>query len=80
VTSKEFPNDYDVCWNPIDVDPGKLDPTFLDFSNKRKKQKAKYGGEFFLTTVRADGSHLFIEYFQTDKESGQNKGIICINL
>jgi predicted nucleotidyltransferase len=80
VTGKDFPSDYDVCWNPRHVDSKKLDPVFLDFSNKRKKQKLKYGGEFFLSSAKADGSHLFIKYFQTDKETGQEKGIIRINL
>jgi hypothetical protein len=80
VTSKELPNDYDVCWNTIGVNPKKLDSVFLDFSNNRKKQKANYGGEFFPSSAKADESHLFIQYFQTDKESGLEKGIICINL
>ena len=80
VTEKEFPSDYDVCWNPINVDIRKLDPVFLDFSDKRKKQKSKFGGEFFLSNAKADSSHIFIQYFQTDKETGLEKGIICINL
>jgi hypothetical protein len=80
VTGKEFPNDYDVCWNPINVDVKKLDPTFLDFSNERKKQKSKYGGEFFPSSARADGSRLFIQYFQIDKETGVKKGVIRIKL
>ena len=80
VTSKELPNDYDLCWNTINVNSKKLDPIFLDFSNKRQKQKTKFGGEFFPSTAKADGSHYYIQYFQTDKENGTNKGIICINL
>ena len=80
VTDKEFPSDYDVCWNPLHVDEKKLDPVFLDFSNKRKKQKSKFGGEFFLSSAKADGVHLFIQYFQKDKETGFGKGIICIRL
>ena len=80
VTSKELPNDYDVCWNTMGINMKELDPVFLDFSNNRKKQKAKYGGEFFPASAKADESHPFIQYFQTDKESGLEKGIICINL
>lgn len=80
VTEKEFPSDYDVCWNPINVDEKKLDPVFLDFLNERKKQKLKYGGEFFIASAKADASHLFIQYFQLDKETSQEKGIICIHL
>lgn len=80
VTDKDFPSDYDVCWNPINVDEKKLDPVFLDFSNGRKKQKSKYGGEFFIASSIADGSHRFIQYFQTDKDTGLEKGVIRINL
>jgi hypothetical protein len=80
ITDKPYPSDYDVCWNPYHVVDTKLDPVFLDFSNKRSKQKIKYRGEFFLTTGYADGTHLYIEYFQLDKETGLPKGIIRINL
>ena len=80
VTEKKFPNDYDVCWNTFDVDEEKLDPVFLDFSDGRRRQKTKYGGEFFPSSAKADGSHLFIQYFQIDKETGLEKGIIRINL
>jgi hypothetical protein len=79
-TSAPSPNDYDVCWNPIHVDESKLDPVFLDFSNKRANQKKKYGGEFFPSTFKADGTNLFIRYFQQDKHTGIEKGIIRINL
>ena len=80
ITDNPSPGDYDVCWNPYHVNDAKLDPVFLDFSKQREKQKLKYGGEFFLSTAKADGTHLFIQYFQTDKETGLQKGIIRINL
>jgi hypothetical protein len=80
VTDKEFPGDYDICWNPIGVDEKKLDKVFLDFSDKRKKQKLKYGGEFFLASAKADQTHLFIQYFQQDKETNLEKGILRIQL
>ena len=80
VTEREFPSDYDVCWSPYNVDVGKLDPVILDFSDDRKKQKSKYGGEFFPLNAKADASHLFIQYFQKDKETGLEKGIIRIKL
>ncbi len=80
VTSKQSPGDFDVCWDPTGVDTTKLDPVFLDFSNKRKNQKTKYGGEFFPSSSKADGSRTFVDFFQTDKESGKEKGIIMIRL
>lgn len=80
ITEKLSPGDFDVCWDPTGVDPTKLDPVLLDFSNKRKNQKMKYGGEFFPSSAKADGSRIFIDFFQTDRESGNKKGIIRIQL
>jgi len=39
ITDKPEPGDFDVCWDPVGVDPTKLDPVFLDFDNRRKRQK-----------------------------------------
>jgi hypothetical protein len=80
VTSKPIPGDFDICWDPTNVNPEKLDPVFLDFSDKRAKQKSKYGGEFFPSSVKADSINTFVDFFQIDKETGQRKGIIRIHL
>lgn len=80
VTDKPNPGDFDLCWDPTHVNAHKLDPVFLDFSNLRKNQKLKYGGEFFPSSAKADGTHTFIEFFQIDKETGLEKGIIRIQL
>jgi len=80
VTEKTRPNDFDACWDPTGVDTKKLDPTLLDFTHMRKKQKDKYGGEFFPSSARADGMRTFAEFFQTDRHTGQRKGIIKIKL
>lgn len=80
VSEKPCPGDYDVCWDPIGVDVSKLDPVFLDFSNKRQKQKQKYCGEFFPSSAKADGVRSFVEYFQKDKLTDKRKGIIRIQL
>ena len=80
VTEKPSPGDFDTCWDPIGVDVKKLDPVFLDFSDARKKQKDCFRGEFFPTNLTADGTHVFLDFFQTDKHMGKPKGIICIRL
>jgi hypothetical protein len=80
VTEKPVPGDFDACWDPCGVDPAKLDPVLLDFTDKRKSQKLKYGGEFFPSSATADGSRTFVEYFRTDKETGMEKGLIRIRL
>lgn len=81
VTSKEHPNDFDALWDADGVDPEKLDPVFLEFSERRAAQKQKYFGEFFPTQMVEGGTgRLFLDFFQMDKETGKPKGIIEINL
>ena len=79
ITEKPVPGDFDVCWDSTGVDPAKLDPVFLDFSDRRKKQKGHFHGEFFPANLLADEKHFFLDYFQIDKYTGNTKGIICIN-
>lgn len=47
VTAKDWPADFDGCWDIDGVDPALLDPVLLDFSEGRRAQKAKYRGELF---------------------------------
>ena len=81
VTSKTHPNDYDACWEETGVDPTGLDPVLLTFDAGRAAQKAKYLGELFPASITADAEGLsFLEFFQTDKETGRPKGIIAIDM
>ena len=81
VTRKELPNDYDACWEETGVDPEALDPVLLTFDPGRAMQKAKYMGELFPASIVADTAGLsFLEFFQTDKDTGRPKGIIAIDL
>jgi len=80
ITEKTIPGDYDVCWDPTGVDDKKIHPVFLDFSDKRKNQKRMFYGEFFPSTVLADGKNIFLDYFQVDKYTGEAKGIICLKI
>ena len=81
VASKDLPNDYDACWEEDGVEPEALDPVLLTFDPGRTTQKAKYLGELFPASIVADISGLsFLEFFQTDKDTGRTKGIIAIDL
>jgi hypothetical protein len=86
VTEKERvlglpPNDFDGCWELAGVDPTKLDPVLLDFSNGRAGQKANYYGELFpAETPEGLSGRTFLEFFQTDKQTGNPKGIVVIEL
>jgi hypothetical protein len=81
--NKEFPGDFDVCWDDDNVDFVKLkdlDPVLLDFKNRRAAQKAKYGGELFpADSIASVDGKTFLEFFQQDRD-GNPKGIIAIDL
>ena len=81
VTAKPLPMDFDACWAIDGVDADRLDPVFLDFSNSRARQKARFGGEFFPADLpEGITGKTFLEFFQTDKETGAPKGIVAIDL
>jgi hypothetical protein len=81
VTAKPNPNDFDCCWEEAGVDPKRLDPVLLDFTNKRERQKLKYGGEMFPASAPADTRRsTFVAFFQNHKETGTPKGIVAIDL
>jgi hypothetical protein len=81
ITNKDVPDDFDGCWEPDGVVPERLDPVLLDFSAGRAAQKVKFLGEFFIAETRVLGvGRTFLEFFQQDKETGDPKGIIGIDL
>jgi len=71
----------DGCWEVAGVDPDLLDSVLLIFPNQRAVQKAKYGGELFPAETAADPAGTrFLDFFQRDKQTGDPKGIIAIDL
>lgn len=81
VTAKASPNDYDACWGTAGVNPVQLDDVFFDFTNRRAAQKARFQGEFFPADMREGLSgKTFLEFFQVDKQTGDPKGIVCLQL
>lgn len=81
VTTKEIPADFDGCWDLEGVDISLLDPVLLDFDSGRLTQKAKYGGELFPAQFTENGAgKTFLEFFKSDKETGDAKGIVAFNL
>lgn len=80
VTAKSIPGDYDGCWDPAGMVRAKLDPVFLDFSNKRQAMKNRFGGEFFPSNASNTPTQTFLDFFQIEKFTGQAKGILLIVL
>ena len=63
VTSKVHPGDFNGCWDPGGVGATKLDPVQLTFGSRGAAQKAKYHGELFISSSRADGGLTFLDFF-----------------
>jgi hypothetical protein len=81
VTAKDLPNDFDACWDPLGVRIADLDPVLRTFDPGRVTQKAKYLGEMFPMSFRADPSGAtFLEFFQTNRHTGLAKGIVALDL
>lgn len=81
VTAKGTPGDYDLCWSIVGVDVNALDPVLLMFDHGRRAMKAKYMGDLFPAEVPEGASgRVFLEFFQIDKQTGNAKGILMIDL
>lgn len=81
VSAKLVPGDFDCCWEEAGIDFNSIDPVLLDFGGGRATQKAKFGGELFPANEGADGrGSTFLDFFQTDKDTGNQKGIVALGL
>lgn len=84
VTNKDEPGDIDVAWDPEGADVDRLlelEPVFGDFEDRRAAQKAKFGCEFFPASFAADlVGNTFLEFFQIDRETEAEKGIVALDL
>jgi hypothetical protein len=86
VTNKEFPQDFDICWDEDEADLTlleQIEPLFFSdlFIPHRPNQKAKYGGEFFPANNLANWNprKTFLQFFQEDR-NGNLRGIVEISL
>ena len=81
VTQKEFPEDYDACWDINAVDVNRIDPILLKFDDGRRAMKVKYKGDLFPAQLKEGGSSkIFLDFFQSDKNTGDPKGIVKLNI
>jgi hypothetical protein len=81
VTRKEYPGDFDACWDVQNVDDDKLDPVFWDFSRGRAAQKQRFLGELLPAQLPEGATgRAFVDFFQLNKLTGEPKGIVAIRL
>ncbi len=63
------------------MNPDLLDPVLLIFDPGRAMQKAKFFGKLFPASFISGSEGLsFLEFFQTDRSTGERKGIVAIEL
>jgi len=82
VTNKQFPNDFDACWDVTGVDVSilfNIIPELFDFNNGRLNQKMLFYGEFIPYDPSKTGTYSILEFFQYNR-NGQKKGIIGIKV
>lgn len=79
VTAKEFPGDFDACWDTGGVELDSLDPILLDLSHGRAAQKAKFGGELFPNVIEQASGLSFAEFFQNERDTSR-KGIVIVQI
>lgn len=81
VTGKALPGDFDACWDADEVSPQFLNRLAPEFFGGGAVQKARFGGELFpAQAVAGLSGKTFLEFFQSDKLTGEPKGIIAIAL
>jgi hypothetical protein len=84
VTIKELPNDMDICWDHqgIDLDNAlRMMPVLFEMNFPRRSQQIMYMADIFpAKIIEGSSGILFLTFFQTDKQTGNPKGILQINL
>lgn len=79
VTSKEYPADYDACWDPIGVSSTTLDKIFYDATMSEALQK-KFRGEWFISQPGNGPESEMYRFLARDKTTGRERGMVGIKL
>ena len=82
ITRKRKPGDFDLCWQIDGVNGELLDPILRDrkyLLPPREKQKKRYLGDI-LPTRKHPPEWDLLTFFQLDKHTNKQKGIIVITM
>jgi hypothetical protein len=79
ITSKEFPGDYDACWDPAGVSALSLDPVLYD-SDRREECVKIYRGEWFIAKEGNGPESAMYTYLSRDRDTGIERGMVGIKL
>lgn len=82
VCEKEFPADFDACWDVTGVDAGLIDPVLLDISSIKGMSaiRSLYGGDIRPDRASPPASIVsYLQFFQRDRLR-RPKGIIRLDV
>lgn len=79
ITSKEFPGDYDACWDPAGVSSTGLSILLYD-PLRRDEQLKVYRGEWFIAKQGNGPESAMYEFLSKDKDTGIERGMVGIKL
>lgn len=79
VTAKEFPGDYDACWDPAGVSAASLNPSLFD-PTLSDEQKKIYRGEWFIGKHGNGPESAMYQFLSKDKDTGIERGMVGIKL
>lgn len=84
ISKRALPGDIDICWESIGVDLNyakRLMPILWDLGFPRYEQQRKYHADIFPTNcVEGYSSRCFLDFFQLDKNTGNPKGIVKLEI
>lgn len=81
VTAKQLPSDIDACWEEGTGTKYEYEYVHMPILFNRDKAKQKYKADVFpANIIENDSRKMFIDFFQTDKTTGEQKGILKIDL
>jgi hypothetical protein len=79
ITSKEFPSDYDACWDPVGVSAATLSDLLYDPLRRGEQLKA-YRGEWFISKQGNGPESVMYQFLSKDKETEIERGMVGIKL
>lgn len=81
VTREQWPRDFDVCYSPQELRQEEIDAVLLDFSDGRRAQKTRFGGEALPNDFPLGWNDITIfDGFQRERTTGTAKGLMRLDL
>ena len=79
ITSKQFPSDYDACWDPVGASSVGLDPLLYD-RTLASEQVKRYRGEWFIGQSGNGPESSMYKFLSHDRNTGIERGMAGIKL